>query len=95
MADEKLRIYIDEHAFIHQGKTLHRRSINALVKLEDWSKMIIRPHEGTLAKAKSDRLNMLWALQANTSPIMALYEDTQDSIASGLKESWTHAKAFL
>ncbi len=39
--------------------------------------MIIRPHEGTLAKAKSDRLNMLWTLHANTSPIMVLYEDTK------------------
>jgi uncharacterized protein (DUF1015 family) len=80
-ADEKPCIYIDEHSFTHQGKTWKRRSINAVVKLEDWNKMIIRPHEGTLAKAKSDRLNMLWTLQANTSPIMVLYEDTHGDIS--------------
>jgi uncharacterized protein (DUF1015 family) len=92
--DERPALYIDEHTFIHQGKTLHRSSIICLVKLEDWSKMVIRPHEGTLARAKSDRLNMLWALQANTSPVMSLYEDKDKEIASILKEQ-RHQKPTL
>jgi uncharacterized protein (DUF1015 family) len=83
-ADDKPCIYLDEHTFLHLGKTWKRRSINALVKLENWDKKIIRPHEGTLAKAKSDRLNMLWALHANTSPIMVLYEDARGEIAAAL-----------
>jgi uncharacterized protein (DUF1015 family) len=82
--DDNPSIYIDEHSFSHQGKTWKRRSINALVKLEDWSKKIIRPHEGTLAKAKSDRLNMLWALHTNTSPIMVLYQDSNAGIFAQL-----------
>jgi uncharacterized protein (DUF1015 family) len=73
--DARPAIYVDEHTFSYQGKTRKRRTITAVVKLEDWSKMIIRPHEGTMAKAKSDRLNMLYTLKANTSPIMALFED--------------------
>jgi uncharacterized protein (DUF1015 family) len=84
--DEKPCIYIDEHTFIHQGKTKKRRSISAIVKLEQWDRKIIRPHEGTLAKAKSDRLSLLWALSANTSPIMALYEDKQDAIGTTLSK---------
>jgi uncharacterized protein (DUF1015 family) len=83
-ADGKPCLYLDEHSFVHQGKTWKRRSINALVKLENWDKKVIRPHEGTLAKAKSDRLNMLWALHANTSPIMVLYEDAQGKISATL-----------
>jgi uncharacterized protein (DUF1015 family) len=83
-ADDKPCLYLDEHSFVHQGKTWKRRSINALVKLENWDKKIIRPHEGTLAKAKSDRLNMLWALHANTSPIMVLYEDADGGISAAL-----------
>jgi len=75
VADETPSLYIDEHTFTYQGKSVHRRNLYCLVKLEDWSKMIVRPHEGTLARAKSDRLSMLWTLQANTSPIMTLYED--------------------
>jgi uncharacterized protein (DUF1015 family) len=82
IADEKPSIYIDEHSFSYRGKTMKRRTITAVVKLEDWSKMIIRPHEGTMAKAKSDRLNMLWTMHANTSPIMVLYEDKHGNIAT-------------
>jgi uncharacterized protein (DUF1015 family) len=82
VADEKPSLYIDDHHFSLRGKACRRRSINCLVKLEDWTKMIIRPHEGTLSRAKSDRLSMLWTLQANTSPIMALYEDSKGGIAS-------------
>jgi len=81
-SDEKPSLYIDDHHFSLRGNTYRRRSINCLVKLEDWSKMVIRPHEGTLSKPKSDRLSMLWTLQANTSPIMALYEDPEEGIAA-------------
>jgi len=86
VTDEKPAFYLDEHTFTHQGKSWKRHSIAALVKLEDWSKMVIRPHEGTLAKAKSDRLNMLWSLHANTSPIMALYQDQRGDIAALLNK---------
>jgi uncharacterized protein (DUF1015 family) len=92
--DEKPSIYVDEHTFLHQGKSLHRRNLYCLVKLEDWSKMIIRPHEGTLARAKSDRLSMLWTLQANTSPIMTLYEDRDKAIGASLSTAARHKPAF-
>jgi uncharacterized protein (DUF1015 family) len=85
--DDRPSLYIDDHHFTHQGKAYRRRSINCLVKLEEWDKMIVRPHEGTLARPKSDRLNMLWALQANTSPIMALYEDRDGQVSSFLNKS--------
>ena len=53
-----------------------------LVRLEEWNKMVVRPHEGTLTKPKGDRLNLLWALKANTSPILALFEDKSQHITS-------------
>ena len=87
-------IYIDEHTFTHQGKLRHRRSLNALVKLEQWDKKVIRPHEGTLAKAKSDRLNMLWTLHADTSPIMVLYEDKQKNIGPALTKQMKNKPLF-
>jgi uncharacterized protein (DUF1015 family) len=94
ITDEKPSLYIDEHTFTYQGKTRRRRNINCLVKLEDWSRMIIRPHEGTLAGAKSDRLSMLWTLQANTSPIMALYEDRGNAVAAVLNAAKRHKPAL-
>ena len=80
--DAQPAIYIHDHHFTHQDKGYRRRSITCLVKLEDWSRMIIRPHEGTLAHSKSDRLSTLGILRANTSPILALYQDQNGEIAS-------------
>jgi uncharacterized protein (DUF1015 family) len=92
--DERPAVYVDEHRFSHRGKAWSRRSLTCRVKLEDWESKVVRPHEGTLAGAKSDRLNLMWALQANTSPIMALYEDAGGRIA-GLLEKVTHRAPTL
>ena len=78
-------IYLHDHYFTYQGKEYRRRGIVCLVKLEEWSKMVVRPHEGTLSKPKGDRLSLLWALQANTSPILALFEDRRGRISSLLE----------
>jgi uncharacterized protein (DUF1015 family) len=85
-SDDKPAFYIADHRFRHQGKTYCRRSLNCLVKLEEWDKMIVRPHEGTLSKAKNDRLNLLRTLQANTSPVMVLYEDSGSRVSSLLSK---------
>jgi uncharacterized protein (DUF1015 family) len=91
VADESPCLYVDDHQFKHQGKTYHRRGIACRVKLEEWDKMIVRPHEGTLSRPKGDRLSLLWALKADTSPIMALYEDNRKDIAEAL-DAGTHGK---
>lgn len=79
--DETPAIYIHDHHFIHQGRQYQRRGITGRIRLSGWEAKVIRPHEGTLSHAKSDRLSLLWALQANTSPILALYEDVSQQIA--------------
>ncbi|GAJ00738.1 unnamed protein product, partial [marine sediment metagenome] len=61
-----------------------RRGIIVCVRLEEWDKMVVRPHEGTLAEPKGDRLSLLWACQANTSPILALFEDQGQQVSSVL-----------
>ncbi len=74
-ADDPPAIYLHDHHFSIRGKRCRRRNIIACVRLEEWDKMVIRPHESVLSWAKSDRLSMLWACRANTSPILAMYED--------------------
>jgi len=81
-ADRKPAIYLHEHKFSHLGKQYKRRGIITRVRLEEWDRMAIRPHEGTLTEPKSDRLSLLWACQANTSPIMALFEDQEKQTCS-------------
>jgi uncharacterized protein (DUF1015 family) len=80
--DDTPTIYLHDHYFSHQGKRYKRRGITVRVKLEEWDKMVVRPHEGTLARPRSDRVSLLWACQANTSPILALFEDRKQKISS-------------
>jgi len=83
--DRAPAVYLHDHHFTHQGKRYRRRGITTLVKLEEWDKGVVRPHEGTLSRPKGERLNLLWALGANTSPILTLFEDERKEIASLLE----------
>jgi len=86
ISEKKQAVYIHDHYFKYQGKEYKRRGLIARARLEEWDSMIVRPHEGTLAGPKRDRINLLWALNANTSPIFSLYEDNEKKVASALAE---------
>lgn len=79
-------LYLHDHYFTYRGREYKRRSVITRVRIEEWDNMVIRPHEGTLTEARGDRLSLLWALQANTSPILAMYEDSGARISSLLSE---------
>jgi uncharacterized protein (DUF1015 family) len=82
--DETPAIYVHDQYFTDQGKEYKRRGLIARVRLAEWDEMVVRPHEGTLALPKDDRVSLLWALQANTSPILALFQDQEHRVASVL-----------
>ena len=75
MQDDKPAYYLHEHTFSDGGKTAVRRGLFARVRLEEWDKMIVRPHERTLAGPKRDRIKLISTLEANTSPVFGLYQD--------------------
>jgi uncharacterized protein (DUF1015 family) len=75
-------VYFHDHFFTCQGKEQQRRNIIALVRLEEWEKMIVRPHENIIPKAKSDRLSMLRTCRANTSAVLAMFQDPGQLISS-------------
>lgn len=83
--DAKPAFYIHDHYFKLSGTEYRRRTIISTVRVEDWSKMIIRPHEGTLPKARSDREMLLRSLRANTSPVFSMYEDGDNAVESMLE----------
>jgi len=82
VADKTPAIYLHDHYFTYQGKEYRRRGIIARVRLEEWDKMVVRPHEGTLVEPKNDRLSLLRACQVNTSPILALFEDGGQQVSA-------------
>jgi uncharacterized protein (DUF1015 family) len=77
--------YLHTHHFLCLGKPSKRRNLMACVRLEEWDRKVIRPHENIIPRAKSDRMNMLRACQVNTSEVLAMYTDTSRKIASFLE----------
>jgi uncharacterized protein (DUF1015 family) len=78
-------IYVHDHYFFNQGQKYKRSGLIVRAKIEEWHKNIIRPHEGTMMEARSDRINLLEAIKTNTSPIMLLYQDREKCVSSILE----------
>jgi uncharacterized protein (DUF1015 family) len=63
----------------------------SLVKLEELGRGSIYPHECTHSNPREDRLNLLRACEANTSPIFSLYKSSGDGISRILsRKTLTH-----
>ena len=73
--EDKPAIYIYEEEFTAYGVRKSIKGIIVRVKVEEFSKGIILPHEFTLSKAKEDRFNLMKATNCNFSQIYALYMD--------------------
>ncbi|MDP3984758.1 MAG: DUF1015 domain-containing protein, partial [Acidimicrobiia bacterium] len=74
-------MYLHHHCFAYRGEARKRRGLFAAVRLEEWDKGIIRPHEDTAAVFKADRLKVMRATRANVSPVLAMYRDPEGKIA--------------
>ncbi len=68
-------LYIYEEKFSVKGVEYAFKGFTAYVKLEEFSKGIVLPHEETLSKAKTDRFNLLNATGCSFSQIYSLYND--------------------
>jgi uncharacterized protein (DUF1015 family) len=94
VADAQPAIYLYDQFFTYQGREYQRRSLTLRVRVEEWDRMVVRPHESTMAEPKTDRLSLLWTLQANTSAILALYEGRDRQIAT-LLDNQARSKPLL
>lgn len=96
LADGTLRqdtdagLYIYEEEFKAYGKTKKVKGFICLVKVEEFSKGVVLPHEETLSKAKQDRFNLMKSTFCNFSQIYSLYMDEDgktmgrvDALSSG------------
>ncbi|MCX6023839.1 MAG: DUF1015 domain-containing protein [Chloroflexi bacterium] len=85
--------YLIRHSFEVNGRARSRRELLAAVRLEEWDRMVVRPHELTLAGPKVDRLNLMRAVSANTSPIYSLYPDGDGQLSRLLDTAETSPPA--
>jgi len=84
--DSVSSFYLHDHGFNYTSEKRMRRGLIARVKLEPWGDGIY-PHEETFPKAKGDRLQLLRACRANFSPLLSLYNDPEQKIASILSRT--------
>jgi uncharacterized protein (DUF1015 family) len=68
------------------GETKTRKGFLARVRIEDYEKKIVLPHEATLFAPKQDRLNLLRATKTNFCPIFGLYSDPELTVDQLLEE---------
>jgi uncharacterized protein (DUF1015 family) len=69
-------LYVLRQSFVApDGRSLARTGFLAALRLEDYAKRIVRPHERTLAGPKADRLKILRATRTNLSSVFLLYDD--------------------
>jgi len=73
--DECPTFYLLTQAFSTRGRPCVRRGMFGLVRLPEASESYVLSHEGTLAEPKADRLKLMQACRAMTSPIMLMLED--------------------
>jgi len=85
--DDRPAFYVYDQEFEHGGARYRRRALLTRVRLEEWAKGAVRPHEHTMAQPKEDRLRLLRACRANLSPVFALYRDPQGAISSAVQDA--------
>ncbi len=96
LRDDTPALYVYEEEFTVNGVKKSVKGVIARVKLEEFSKGIILPHEFTLSKAKEDRLNLMKATNCNFSQIYALYMDeTHTTLHTLEQQSESSPKAEL
>jgi uncharacterized protein (DUF1015 family) len=66
------------------GELLVREGFFGALRLEEYARRIVCPHERTLAGPKADRLKILRATRANLSSVFLLYQDRGDKLAAEL-----------
>ena len=76
-----------------EKKTL--RGFFALVELEEIGKGKIFPHEFTFPKAKEDRLRLMRACHANTSPIFMIYSDPAGDTMTRMERAVDEARPLV
>jgi len=85
--DEKNSFYIYEEIFNHNGEEKSFKGIFARVRLEEFEKKVVLPHEETLSKAKQDRFLLMEHTDCNFSPIYLLYLDEERKIVERINEN--------
>ncbi len=73
-------MYLVEEEFSYRGKNIRRQGLMAAVRLMEFEKGVVMPHEYTTPIPKADRLALMEAAHTNFSSIMCLYRDADGEV---------------
>ncbi|MBI5865211.1 MAG: DUF1015 domain-containing protein [Planctomycetes bacterium] len=85
--DDKPALYAYHQTYQHEGRKYVRKMFFARLRLEEFGKGSVFPHEQTFGGPKADRLLLTQATRCNLSPIFGLYEDERNAISARLDRS--------
>ncbi len=78
------------------NQRVSRDGFFAALRIEDYDKGVVLPHEKTLDKPKADRLDLIRATKTNISPVFGFFSDTNGAVFGALDEASKAAtKAML
>ena len=78
--DVEPRFYLMRHGYTFQGQTRAQLALFGGVAVEEYDTHRVLPHEYTREPAVQDRVKLLEACQAQFSPIMSLYRDSNHTL---------------
>lgn len=87
--------YLYDQYFVFRGERRRRRGFFCALRLYEWGRGIVRPHERTMEAPKQDRLRLLRLTRVNTSAVFALYDDPDRKIAQYLDDLMAYGPAEL
>ena len=75
MRDEEPSVYVTEESFEYGGVRQTRRGFIAAVRLEEYDRGVIFPHEQTRGPWVEDRVRMMEATSSALSPLLVVFQD--------------------
>ncbi len=73
--DAEPSIYVTEETFRFAGQDLVRRGFISALRLEEYDRDIVLPHENTRSEWVKDRVRLMGVAQANYSPLLMVFRD--------------------
>ncbi len=75
--DEEPAVFVSRQEFTLSGRTCIRTGLTAALRLYSYDEGTVFPHEVTYKEPKTDRLNMLRAVQKDLEPVFLIYSDPE------------------
>ena len=76
--DEEPAVFVSKQEFKLNGRTCTRTGLIAAMRLYSYGESTVFPHEVTYKEPKTDRLNMLRAVQKDLEPVFLIYSDPEN-----------------